>query len=157
MSSIIEQRIATLLGNFGLLPFVALAIAVWMPWEPWQLAKLQAALVAYAAVILSFLGGVHWGLVLATPNLDRARAWNALLWGVMPALLGWLALLMLMLGLPGWLVLGFLVGDFWLARLVDGSLMPTYAVPAQWYLGLRTRLTAIATLALAAAAVAATR
>jgi hypothetical protein len=157
MSSIIEQRIATLLGNLGLLPFVALAIAVWMPWESWQLAKLQAALVAYAAVILSFLGAVHWGLVMATPNLERTQAWNALLWGVMPALLGWLALLMLMLGVPAWVVLGFLVGDLWLARLVDGSLMPMYAAPAHWYLGLRTRLTVIATLALGAAAVAAAR
>lgn len=157
MSSIIEQRIATLLGNFGLLPFVALAVAVWMPWEPWQIAKLQAALVAYAAVILSFLGAVHWGLVLATPNLDRSQAWNALLWGVMPSLLGWLALLMLMLGLPAWTVFAFLIGDLWLARLVDGSLMPMYTVASRWYLGLRTRLTLVATLALGAAAIAAAR
>jgi hypothetical protein len=157
MSSIIEQRIATLLGNFGLLPFVALAVALWMPWESWQIAKLQAALVAYAAVILAFLGAVHWGLALATPTLDRTQAWNALLWGVMPSLLGWLALLMLMLGVPAWLVLGFLIGDLWLARLVDASLMPMYAAATHWYLALRTRLTLIATLALAAAAFAAAR
>lgn len=154
MSSVIHARIATTLGQAGLLPFFALAIALWMPWEPWQQSKLEFALIAYSAVILSFLGAVHWGLALATPELGRPQAWNAYGWSVTPALLGWLALLMSMLGLPTWLVLLFLAGDFLLARVVDASLIPLYSAAAPWYLGLRTRLTLAVCAALLAAALA---
>ncbi|MGH7188271.1 MAG: DUF3429 domain-containing protein, partial [Acetobacteraceae bacterium] len=60
------------------------------PWGP-------PALVGYGAVILGFLGAVHWGLALApqTPGagppheVERAR----LLLGAIPALVGWVALL----------------------------------------------------------------
>lgn len=154
MSSVIHARIAQNLGNLGLLPFVALAVLLWMPWESWQSAKLEAALIAYAAVILSFIGAIHWGLAMATPELGRPQAWNAFGWSITPALLGWLALLMQQLGLPAWLVLIFLAGDFLLARLVDGSLLPLYSASAPWYLGLRSRLTlvVVASLLLASAA-----
>lgn len=157
MSSVIQARIATNLGQLGLLPFIALAAVLWMPWEPWQQTKLEFALIGYTAVILSFLGAVHWGLAMATPELGRPQAWNAFGWSVTPALLGWLALLMNMLGLPTWLVLLFLVGDLLIARLIDGSLLPLYSAAAPWYLGLRTRLTLVACLALLAAALAVAR
>lgn len=152
MSSVINARIAQKLGGLGLLPFVALAALLWMPWADWQAAKLEAALVAYAAVILSFVGAVHWGLALATPELGRPQAWNAFGWSVTPALLGWLALLMHQLGLPVWLVLLFLAGDFLLARLVDGSLLPLYSAAAPWYLELRSRLTLVVVASLLVAA-----
>ena len=56
------------------------------------------ALVAYAAVILSFLGAVHWGFALmssATPGVQRAR----LALGVVPSLVGWVGLLVAFAGL----------------------------------------------------------
>ncbi len=156
MSTVIEQRIATLLGNLGLVPFFVLAILTWLPWRDEVSLQVQFALVGYTAVILSFLGAVHWGLALANPGLDKARAWNALGWGVTPSLLGWLALLMLMLGLPAALILAFLIGDLLLVRVVDGQLVHLYATPVpSWYLSLRTRLTLGASLCLLAALVAA--
>ena len=142
MSTVIEQRIAALLGNLGLVPLFVLAIALWVPWGGMAPLRIQVALVGYAAVVLSFLGAVHWGLALANPGLDKPRAWNALGWGVIPSLLGWLALLMLILGVSGAVVLGFLIADLLLVRVVDGQLMRLYATPvASWYLSLRTRLT----------------
>jgi Protein of unknown function (DUF3429) len=156
MSTVIEQRIANLLGNLGLVPFFVLAILRWLPWRNEVSLQVQFALVGYTAVILSFLGAVHWGLALANPGLDKVRAWNALGWGVTPSLLGWLALLMLMLGLPAALILAFLIGDLLLVRVVDGQLVHLYATPVpSWYLSLRTRLTLGASLCLLAALVAA--
>jgi hypothetical protein len=155
MPAVIEQRIATLLGNLGLVPFFALAVLAWF-WPAELAVRVDFALVAYAACILSFLGAVHWGLALAHPELDKRASWNAFGWGVLPSLLGWLALLMLLLGLPAALVYAFLLGDFVLMRVLDAALLPTYARgPGRWYPALRTRLTVgvciCLTIALAAA------
>jgi len=50
-----------LLGYAGLFPFFAAAAAALLGPPPWRGAALSA-LAAYGAVILSFLGAVHWGL-----------------------------------------------------------------------------------------------
>ncbi len=156
MSTVIEQRIATLIGNLGLVPFFVLAILTWMPWHDAASLRILFALVGYTAVVLSFLGAVHWGLALANPGLDKPKAWNALGWGVIPSLLGWVALLMLVLGVPAAIVLALLIGDLLLVRVVDGQLMRLYATPVpSWYLSLRTRLTLGASLCLLAALLAA--
>lgn len=151
MSQIIEQRIGTLLGNFGLLPFFALAVASWLALGAGHERWIELALVGYAAVILSFLGAVHWGLCMLTPQLNKAQIWNALGWGVTPSLLGWLALLLATGGVPIWLVILFLIGDLVLCRMVDRVLWPMYPGAPAWYPGLRTRLTAGAIGALALA------
>jgi Protein of unknown function (DUF3429) len=51
------------LGIGGLIPFVGLTAALWWarPGE-WPLASV--ALLGYGATIVSFLGAVHWGLVM---------------------------------------------------------------------------------------------
>ena len=73
------------LGLGGLLPFLAGLVAVSLG-QAWA----AGALAAYGAVILSFLGAVHWGLALAAPDqASRAR----LVGGVLPSLVAWLALL----------------------------------------------------------------
>ena len=89
------------------------------------------ALVAYGAVILSFLGAVHWGLLLRQPD---AAAPARLAIGVLPSLVGWVALL-----LPDRYALALLVvsfGAFWLYehRVVGTALLPL------GYLGLRRYL-----------------
>jgi hypothetical protein len=152
MSSVIEQRIATLLGNLGLVPFFVLALLTWA-WPGAAGLRIEFALAAYAACILSFLGAVHWGLALANPQLDKAASWNVLGWGVLPSLLGWLAVLMLVLRVPSPLVFVFLIGDLILVRVVDGLLFRHYAPPVPaWYPALRTRLTLGACVCLALAA-----
>ena len=70
------------LGWAGVLPFVAGAVLCWLLDDAHRTFAGQA-LVAYAAVIASFLGGVHWGRPPQAAT-DGARAW-----GVMPSLLAW--------------------------------------------------------------------
>jgi hypothetical protein len=75
------------LGWAGLLPFLAAAAA--LAWGPaaWHEPG-QRVLVTYGAVIVSFLGGVHWGAPTGAAH-DGAR-----LWGVVPSLLAWPMLLL---------------------------------------------------------------
>ena len=125
------------LGHGGLLPFVALALAAWLGGE-WAEPARQAQL-AYGAVILSFVGALHWGLAMAAPGLDARARSGRYVWSVVPSLMGWVALL-----LPGvagfWLLaVGFVLhfGQDW--RHARGAGVPG------WYLPLRARLTAVAT------------
>jgi hypothetical protein len=82
---------ARILGFAGLLPFVGGAALLWI--VPGPSAQAHAAglsLAAYAATIAAFLGGVHWGTALRAGGLAPVP----LLWGVLPQLAGWLALLL---------------------------------------------------------------
>ena len=129
------------LGYGGLLPFAALAgIGWWAPGTPlWG-----TALLAYGAVILSFVGALHWGFAMVLPGLGAAQRQGLWLWSVVPALLAWPAVLWAAPGAALLLVAGF--AAHWLRdwRLVaqTGAALPP------WYLGLRTRLTLVACLCL---------
>ncbi len=79
------------LGLAGLLPFVAAALAILLPVSPWHEVG-QRALLAYGAVILSFLGGVRWGLAMAASS--AAKLFGRLGLSVVPSLVGWVALLL---------------------------------------------------------------
>ena len=61
------MRDALRLGYAGLLPFVAGAGLVWLV-RPEVHPYVALALSGYAAVILSFLGGIHWGLAMREPT-----------------------------------------------------------------------------------------
>lgn len=156
MTNLAALRNAHMLGALGLLPFFALALLAWLP-ESALIGRLaigplaRLSLVAYAAVILSFLGAVHWGFVLLTPGMPYPQVRKSLLWGVIPSLLGWLALLMMFVGVTPTLVFVVLIADLLLVRLMDGALLRRRASQLDRYLELRTRLTAGASLALAIA------
>jgi hypothetical protein len=78
-----------LLGHAGLLPFVACALLTWVV-NVEALPHVTRALSAYAALIVSFLGGIHWGLAF---RLTAPPA-SLFAWGVLPSLVAWLAVLM---------------------------------------------------------------
>ncbi len=84
--------LALLLGLAGLLPFVACGVLALRPDD----GRGAMALAAYAAVILAFLGGVHWGFALGEPlGVPSGRGERARLGlGVVPSLVGWVGLLM---------------------------------------------------------------
>jgi hypothetical protein len=109
-------RLAVLLGGGGLLPFVWFATQhdtlsprhASRPWGDAVLASLEARsglplgalrsgdqatvrarFLSYSAVILSFVGAVHWGAALSVPT---AFAPAQLAFGVLPSLAGWVAL-----------------------------------------------------------------
>ena len=81
------------LGGLGAVPFVVLAILSVVTDGPVG-AHSSLALAAYGAVILSFLGGVHWGVAIAGFGRDVGvcRVSRRLAYSVVPSLIGWGAL-----------------------------------------------------------------
>lgn len=130
------------LGYAGLVPFVGCALVMLAVPDDGSRHLAARALLGYGAVILSFLGGVHWGLVLRNAP---ARAAGMLAIGVVPSLLGWASLLLPFEQAAALQVAAF--GGFWLYehRVLGPELVP----PA--YLSLRRWLTlgVIASLGLA--------
>jgi hypothetical protein len=130
------------MGYGGLIPFVALALAVCLA-GPATRTLCGGALLAYAACIASFLGAIHWGLVMRDAS---GQSVAALGWGVLPSLLAWLALLW---GPPAglWLVAALLWGCFAVDRVVYPRLQ------LQAWLPMRLRLTLVASACCAVGAV----
>ena len=86
-------RAAALLGGAGLLPPVAClatAVAVRRSWPALEAAT--ASELFYAALILSFLGGMWWGLAAGKILGDKLAPF--LVAAIAPALLAWAALLL---------------------------------------------------------------
>lgn len=121
------------LGYGGLMPFIAGALAVVTHQGDWAL----RALLAYGACILSFLGAVHWGWVLASGTAEASRlpVVRTLVLGVMPSLVGWAALL-----LPTETGFGLLICGFAGWYLVESRVVGATALGTA-YFALRQRLT----------------
>lgn len=81
-------RPALLLGWAGVIPFAAFAFATALELRLPGL-RPEPILLAYAAAILSFMGGAQWGLAIGEAPVDGQR----LAVSVIPALLAWTALL----------------------------------------------------------------
>ncbi len=64
------QSFALALAYAGLLPFVAGAALIWIVRADAHV-HVGSALSAYAALIVSFLGGIHWGLAMRSPDPRR--------------------------------------------------------------------------------------
>ncbi len=136
------------LGYGGLVPFVVLAAgaviggAGTLPSGGALLAHATPALLAYGAVILSFVGALHWAFAMILPDLPARGRNAAFVWSVIPALLAWVALLLSPAPAAALLVAGFIAQY---AR--DSGLARVTVLPA-WYLPLRRRLTTVAALCL---------
>jgi hypothetical protein len=138
-------RAAAILGYCGLLPFAGLAAAVVVAPEPMDV-RAAFALLAYAATILSFLGGVHWGLATAASTVTSSQRNFHLALSVAPQLLGWSALLAPLpyaFALTAIGLLGVLVID---ANAARAKLVPS------WFMALRWPLSSAAAAALILAA-----
>ena len=132
------------LGYAGLLPFAACALLVWLSpslvpvrfayaWLEWTF--------TYAALILSFMAGTRWGLVLAAGGRDAP--FSGLLLTTIPSLMAWVA------AVPDRLIgvqLGYtprvavLAAGFALVLADDLRGVRAGEAPA-WYASLRKRLT----------------
>ncbi len=137
---------AALLGAGGLIPFVGLAVAAHFAGDVDASIAIEA-LRAYGAVILSFLGGIIWGLGIAGFGGAAAKPREALRLtvSILPSLFGWLALM-----LPEQSGLWLLATCFLMVLAVD-LIMSKGGLAPRWYPILRWRLTAIAFLCLVAA------
>lgn len=130
---------AAALTAAGALPFIALVIAMAVL-DPPTNSTAGLWLQTYSAVILSFLGGIRWGLALARP----ANASGAFALSVVPALAGWAMLPFAIILMPGptW-YLGYALA-FGMQAVWDGT---SSDVPA-WFKPIRlwTSLVVIAAL-----------
>jgi hypothetical protein len=137
-----NKRLVCLLGIAGLAPFIVLVLACWLVHPDW-LGDFIRGQRAYGIAILPFLGGVHWGAALISPDLTRERARRALIWGVVPSLFAWGSTM------AGGFGFAVLMLGFFLAYQADKRLYAWYALP-DWLLQLRLVLTCgvIAALAL---------
>jgi Protein of unknown function (DUF3429) len=128
----LEKTIARL-GYSGLLPFAGLALLIWLV-DTELTAFVALALAGYGAVIVSFLGGIHWGIGF---KLGADAPPFHFLWGVMPSLMAWLALLM-----PPFAGLPLLALALGVCYAVDHKSYPSAGLSA--WLPMRARLTLVA-------------
>lgn len=112
---------ALLLGYAGLVPFIGLSLGLW--WLPlsWQ-SIVGEALLAYSAVILSFMGAIHWSVAMQWPQAEQHYSYS-----VMLALLAWILLL-----LPATVALIGYIAGFSLALGLDRRAWQQGWLPA-WY------------------------
>lgn len=144
------RKMGWFLALFGFVPFGVGTVIELLPLQSdFLLYKAIAAkmLPAYGAVILSFLGGIRWGIALAdNPASPVSRT---LVWSVVPSLWGWAAVF------PGaplnyvLLAIGFAAMGLWDRKLIEKPNIPL------WFVQLRTALSVLVTMAMLVCALAA--
>ncbi len=141
-------RHVALLGYGGLLPFISLALLI--SFSPEHSPFFGRALVAYGAVILSFVGALHWGFAMILQDMSADQRRGRFIWSVIPSLIAWPATLVsIPLGCL-LLIVGF-VAHYWR----DRQLVKLASLP-DWYLPMRVRLTMVASVCLLWGAIALT-
>ena len=128
----VPSTLALRLGWAGLLPLVVGAALVWLvraDVHPYAALLLST----YAAVIVSFLGGIHWGFAMRQAQSSAAL----LAWGVVPSLLAWLAVMM-----PAQSALVVHGASLLVCYAVDRRVYPAQGAAA--WLTLRFRLSSVA-------------
>jgi hypothetical protein len=133
------------LGLAGAIPFVALSgLIVLLHFDitsglPERF--LHHALLSYAALIASFLGGVRWGLALTAPVSQQSSLFVV---SVCPSLVAWLAL-----AIPRPYDLVVLITLFLCLLVLDVQLVRQHRVP-RWFGSLRLFLSSCVVLSLLA-------
>lgn len=139
--------IAAWLGGLGLIPFIAMTL-VWIMGGPHLPFDPGRGLLGYGAVILSFLGGIHWGIALRPgPSEREGHAFFSrnLVVGVIPSIVGWGALLC-----PMRIAIALLCTGFILQLWVDLRTISAGHLPS-WFARLRIALTTVVLASLLAA------
>ena len=138
MKSLPESRPQAVawLGYGGLLPFVMLTVLLAVDVD--GAAFFREALIGYGAVILSFVGALHWGFAMALPRLTAPQRTEAFVWSTVPALLAWPASV-----LAGSVAIPVLVAGF-VAHSVQDLRLALRAELRAWYLPLRLQLSVVA-------------
>jgi hypothetical protein len=138
-------NIIRVMGYAGLIPFVGLAFIVQLADSPQNLIALES-LVAYGSVIASFLGALHWGACFRRIGEQSGNRWldhSVWIWGVIPALVSWLAIHIF---IP--LALLLLAATLIVQRAIDQKTYQYYFTnieTAKAFLKMRTHLTIVAT------------
>jgi len=130
--------VAARLGYAGLIPFVICSAMLWFVDQP-LLEYMSDALLLYAAIILSFMGAIHWGLGIANADAPSARL---LVISVIPPLIAWFAAF-----LPTPVQLSVLYLTFAALCVFDSREARAGRAPS-WYPRLRVPLTVVVVVSL---------
>jgi Protein of unknown function (DUF3429) len=147
-----SARIAQILTIAGAIPFIicALVLAFGNATGIGQYRPLALqSLTTYAAVIISFLGGIQWGIGIATLEQQPQTARSLFLLSVVPSLLAW-AMLFLPASESRVVVALFLVAFVW---VIDALLYLQKVIPP-WFFRLRSITSAVVMVTLLIALVA---
>lgn len=130
---------AKVIGVLGLTPFVIPGTLVWIV-SPVERMIILDMILHYSAIILSFIGAIYWGIAMKTIKFQKNASqlgWNSYGWSVTPALIAWLATLLIAKLALLLLMLGFVAAYFYDLRAFKNGLIPV------WYINLRKPLTLI--------------
>lgn len=133
--------LAILLSVLGLVPFVVCGLAALQP-DPSTSERMLSALLAYAAIVLSFTGGIHWGLELQSGQQDAALQRARLGLGIIAPVVGWIAVLLPLVIAP-WVALILLIAAYIGAMLAEQEAGKRDLLPPR-YLWLRWGFTIVA-------------
>jgi hypothetical protein len=137
-----QMSLMRMLGFGGLIPFYGLSIAVLFSQDANLRNLAFVGLSVYAVAVLAFLGAIHWGLAMATPDLAADLRKKLLMFGVLPALAG-----CGLFFLPGGYRLLGLALAYGAVFVFDSIHYRSLGLPQDW-LRLRSQLTTGAVLAL---------
>lgn len=124
--------IAIALSLLGLVPLVFFAFGA-VGHIPETAERMLVSLIDYAALLLSFAGGVHWGLALAPEAVRPSVRFGA---GVLPLIVAWVGLVLAQMVSPtvalAVLILGYLAMVLTEHRAAQRLLVPSRYVWIRW-------------------------
>ena len=129
---------AYLLGYLGAIPFLSLAVTLSLV-DAQSRVLVAPALHLYGAIILSFLGGLHWGRIACKQDYKTSDKWF-LIYSVVPSLIGWLSFLLSYIWHDA---SSILIAGFIMSYVIDIRFSKTCQWQS-WMKPLRTNLTLIA-------------
>lgn len=136
---------AVVLGAAGLIPFLVLTGTLLVDAD-FASGIVRQALMAYGIAILSFMGAVHWGLVMEDQSLERVQLWRRYTVSIVPALAAAATVFIQEIWQFVWL------GVCFLCLLVYDMFAVSRGEAPQWYPRLRWPLTLIVCACLGAVA-----
>lgn len=127
-----NRHTAWMLGIAGLTPFIGLPLLAVLQVLDWY--SVLQGFRTYSAVILSFLGGIHW-----YDAISSNKSGHQIYVSMLPSILAWSALFLL----PELLALGVLSVGFLLMMLYDKFALTLPKDIVIWYTKLRMVLTTV--------------
>jgi len=124
--------IAITLSLLGILPLIIFGGGA-VGHNPETAERMLVALIDYAALMLAFAGGVHWGLALLPEAVRPSVRFFA---GVLPMIVGWVGLVLAQLVAPSValavLILGYLATVLTEHRAAQRLLVPARYIWIRW-------------------------
>lgn len=133
------QKLGIIFGYAGAIPFILLMLMSIVGGDEYT-SSIAVLHVAYTVIILSFLGGVHWGQSLKSGNLKQIS------FSMLPSVIGFI-LMGFVIWIDPYVPLLFAAILFWVIYYADKKFMPFDVVPERYFI-FRRNLTLLVSLSL---------